>query len=239
MNAISNVEWKNSWKPAMYGGEVDLLLTHVLTFEPSYNRSAYQGRDKVWPTGTVKQCEMYLLQKCNNWNEQIATSSTADIDTDANVNMNVKVPDDIQMFSYFTIFIGLPRHFHHSEDLKESFLQEGAGGDDDTVDDDLWTMQQALDEGFVQNMITSHLPEGIRTKSKLWRIHRGEQAGPWRVVEYRVVLFGEQRPITHDMAQTCKLAIEDSIQVKTVETKRGGWPASSVMPSSIPYSSGW
>ncbi len=227
MNAINHVEWKNSWKPAMYGGEADLLLTHVLSFEPSYNRSAYQWRDKSWPAGTVKQCEMYILQKCEDWDE------TRTFSTEANVD--VKVPHDIQMFSYFTIFIGLPWPFHHSEDMNESLLQ---GADEDAASNNLWTMKQALDENFIRNIITSHLPRGIRAKSKLWRIHRSDH-GPWRVAEYRVVLFGEQRPITNDISQRCKLAIEDFIQANTIETKRGGWPASSVLPSSIPYSSGW
>jgi hypothetical protein len=42
-----------------------------------------------------------------------------------------------------------------------------------------------------------------------------------------------------NLANQLKNAIEDHVQIMTKGTRRGGWPASNVLPSSVYRARGW
>jgi hypothetical protein len=208
--AKTNSEWKSSWLSPIYAGENGLLLSHFLPFQPTYNLSAYQFRDRSF--NAEKKASMHLFTKCDN--------------------LHFKAPEDIQMYSYFTLFISLPTPANSS-------------GTPIPQSDQLWNNGQILDEKFVFDVLKDKIPDGIRIEIKPLRILRQQNpddeinVGEWKVIEYQVVLFGESIPITLKDAESYKKAVEDEIQLQTRGTKRGGWNAAHIVPSSLLQTRGW
>jgi len=208
--AKTNSEWKSSWLSPIYAAENGLLLSHLKPFQPAYNLSAYQFRDRSF--NAEKKAFMHLFTKCEN--------------------LQFKAPEDIQMYSYFSLFIALPTPANNN-------------GTPTRQSDQLWSNGQILDEKFVFEMLKDKIPDGIRIEIKPFRILRQQNpddehsAGEWKVVEYQVVIFGESIPITSKDAESYKKAVEDEIQMQTRGTKRGGWNAAHIVPSSLLQSRGW
>ena len=136
------------------------------------------------------------------------------------------------MYSYFTLFISLPTPANSS-------------GTPIPQSDQLWSNGQILDEKFVFDVLKDKIPDGIRIEIKPLRILRQQNpddkinVGEWKVIEYQVVLFGESIPITLKDAESYKKAVEDEIQLQTRGTKRGGWNAAHIVPSSLLQTRGW
>jgi hypothetical protein len=154
--------------------------------------------------------------------------------------MMIKAPEDIQMYSYFTLFIALPTSVDSCEHDSIIEYSNGDGADD------LWKNEEIVDTSFVFDIIRSKIPDGIRVEIKQWRILREKNPAPnaiefrkWKVVEYRVVLFGESMPITMKSVESYKKIIEDEVERKTTGTRRGAWNASHVLPSSLLRARGW
>ena len=209
--------------PALYASENNLLLSHVLPFAPNYNLSAYQFRDR--PFALDKESDMYIFTKSDDG--VIVTVTVA-------VTHEVHVPRDIQMYSYFSLFIALPTTLGD--------CNEQTDGEPRSDDGQLWSTHEILDKDFVHNIVKANVPDGIRSEIKQWRILREktcDKAGGWKVAEYQVVLFGERKPITLRDAEIHKAAIEDEVQLRTVGTRRGGWNVSNALPSSILRARGW
>jgi hypothetical protein len=157
----------------------------------------------------------------------------------------IKAPKDIQMYSYFTLFISLPIA---ADSMKEESMRQNNNRlscSDDTVGDYHWSNHDILDTNFVLDMIQSKVPDGIRTEIKQWRIIRQKDSinevkpGNWKVVEYQVVLFGETVPLTMESVERYKNMIEDEVERRTIGTRRGAWNASHVLPVSILKARGW
>jgi hypothetical protein len=86
--SIDNQLWKQSWMPARYAAETaGMLLTHVLAFQPMYNISSYQFRDKPFLSKGVKQ--MYIFSVANG---------------------QTVAPKDLQLFSVFTVYANQTHH---------------------------------------------------------------------------------------------------------------------------------
>jgi hypothetical protein len=211
MMAKTNSEWKQSWLPSIYAGDNGLLLSHILPYQPAYNLSAYKFQDR--PFYAEKKASMHLFTKSQD--------------------RQCKAPEDTQMFSYFTLFMALPV----PANIAATTLVQS---------DQLWRNEQILDDQFVLAMIKDKVPDGIRIRIKPWRILRQKnqddeyhRAGEWKVMEYQVVLFGESIPITLKDTESYKKAIEDEIQHRTRGTKRGGWNASHIVPSSLLETRKW
>lgn len=209
MRAESTSEWKRSWLTAQYAGDHDLLLTHHLEFDPFYNLSAYQFRDRPFFTGNKKRNESYV---------HIYTKSGS----------KETIAKEIEMYSSFTLYLSLP-----------SALPSAFNGQMDRMNS-LWTVEEILDINFIEQMVKSHVPDGIRPEVKLYRILRSpDHDDEWTVVEYNVAFFGESKVINMNLANQLKNAIEDHVQIMTKGTRRGGWPASNVLPSSVYRARGW
>lgn len=209
MRAKSSSEWKRSWLTPQYAADHELLLTHHLDFTPFYNLSAYQFRDRPFCTG-----------------EDSRTKSNTYIYT-KNGGKNIIVPKDIQMYSSFTLYLSLPYSLPCSANFNVSTAN-------------LWTVNEILDIHHIEKVVNSKVPYGIRPEVKLYRILRSPSvADDWTVVEYNVALFGESIPINMSLANKLKMAIEDEIQIMTQDTRRGGWPASNILPSSVYFARGW
>ena len=93
MHSKTIQEWKCSWLPALYAAENGMLLSHVKPFQPEYNLSSYQFRDRPFHVlGGGKESFMNIFTKVGDEFEA----------------HHEKVPKDIQMCSHFTLFITLP-----------------------------------------------------------------------------------------------------------------------------------
>jgi hypothetical protein len=217
MTSTTNIEWRASWFPAIYAGENGLLLSHLLPYRPEYKLSAYQFRDR--PFFAQKESYMHIFTKINKdgggWME---------------------APKDIQLYSYFTLFISLPIAADEKKDESERHCM---------ADGDIWSNHDILDTDFVLDVIRRNVPAGIRAEIKQWRILREKTStsdvklGKWKVVEYQVVLFGETVPLTFESVERHKKMIEDEVQQKALGTRRGAWKASHVLPVSILQARGW
>jgi hypothetical protein len=209
MRAESTSEWKSSWLTAQYAGDHDLLLTHHLDFDPFYNLSAYQFRDRPFFTGNSRRNTSHVHIYTKGGSKEI-------------------IPKEIEMYSSFTLYLSLP-----------SALPTAANHQMDQLDD-IWTIEEILDIKFIEEMVKSHVPDGIRPEVKLYRILRSPDCvDKWTVVEYNVAFFGESKAINMHLANKVKSAIEDHVQIMTKGTRRGGWPASNVIPSSVYRARGW
>eukprot|EP00557_Chaetoceros_sp_GSL56_P012165 CAMPEP_0176484622 /NCGR_PEP_ID=MMETSP0200_2-20121128/4556_1 /TAXON_ID=947934 /ORGANISM="Chaetoceros sp., Strain GSL56" /LENGTH=343 /DNA_ID=CAMNT_0017881115 /DNA_START=210 /DNA_END=1238 /DNA_ORIENTATION=+ len=224
MKATTNTEWRGSWLPAVYAGENGFLQSHLLPYRPEYKLSAYQFRDR--PFFAQKESYMHIFTKIGN--------GCLEDDGEGGRWMEA-VPKDIQMYSYFTLFISLPIAANDMEKYSERHCSCSNG----TVSGDLWSNQYILDTNFVLDMIQRKVPDGIRAEIKQWRVLREKdstkelQFGKWKVVEYQVVVFGETIPLTMEYVERYKNMIEDEVDRNTVGTRRGAWNASHVLPVSI------
>mmetsp|Transcript_13835 Transcript_13835/g.16808 ORF Transcript_13835/g.16808 Transcript_13835/m.16808 type:complete len:420 (-) Transcript_13835:226-1485(-) len=52
-------EYRDTWTPAFFGSSYDLLLTHVMSFQPNYNLSSHRGVDRGFKVGSSP--EMYIF----------------------------------------------------------------------------------------------------------------------------------------------------------------------------------
>ena len=118
---------------------------------------------------------------------------------------------DIQLCSYFTLFMSIPS----------------------TTTTKMWSKDQVLDSTFIQNIVHQHIPEGLDAQVDCWRVHfrlDSDNCIFLLAIEYRVCLFGLGLPITTANAAHYKCLIENEIQRKTVGTKNGSWCPSNVIP---------
>lgn len=60
MPATSLQEWRQSWMPAMYAAEYELLLTKLSEYSPDYGLSSHRGMDRPFWIGNSPQ--MYTFQ---------------------------------------------------------------------------------------------------------------------------------------------------------------------------------
>lgn len=132
MNATSMLEWKRSWMVGRYASESQLLLTHILAYEvcyiltarditnspnlltfmiflfyqPGYNLSSYQFRDR--PFLLHGKSQMYIFTKPDNI---------------------ISASKEMQCCSFFSLFIAMPsvenseRLWSRDEILDQSFVK--------------------------------------------------------------------------------------------------------------------
>jgi hypothetical protein len=136
---------------------------------------------------------------------------------------------DIQLGSYFSLFIALP------QPLEDDSVNEMNGEDEN------WTKEQILNLDFVKNVINTQVPEGIHTQLNCWRLHFRNDVTPERkdncititAIEYRVYLFGAKMSVTASNSTKYKERIEDEVQRMAPGTKTGAWSVSNVIPSKL------
>lgn len=225
-----------------------MLLSQLEPFRPDYNLSSYQFRDRPF----------HVLDEGRDPYMHIYDKVVGDCDSglsDGDVEMCARsAPKEIQMCSYFTLFVSFPDPVggrwtdddDDGDDGNDDENLEDHGSQESTdISSHLWTNEEIFDESAMHEMIQSKTPPGIRTNVKLWRILRGksESTGAlrdtWNVAEYKVYFFGERQPITFADAETYKNAIENEVQKFTRGTRRGGWTSSNIIPSSVLRARGW
>ena len=251
MHAKNTVEWKRSWFPGMFAGEHGMLLSHVLPFEPEYNLSSYQFRDRGFHLNHEgREPFMHILTKTNM---EMGGNGDGDGDGDGDseteicfdndsANTTIKASREFQMCSYFSLFLAFPIPLGKTNNIVDD-IDNSQSSERVRV---LWTNGEISDEKFIHKIIESKTPPGIRTEIRPWRILREKPAqgqrdkhSKWKVAEYRVVFFGESQPISFQDAECYKKAIEDEVELFTKGTRRGGWTSSKVVPSSILRERGW
>jgi hypothetical protein len=101
----------------------------------------------------------------------------------------------------------------------------------------MWGEEEILDNTFIQNLAQSIVPDGIRVKTYFKSLRADDSVPVGRehssAAEYQVVFFGERLPVTPQDSQIYKDLIDDEIQRRTVGTRRGKWPPSHAVPSSL------
>ena len=135
-------------------------------------------------------------------------------------------PRNIQLCSYFSLFISLPS-------LKDYVVEEKGGNI-------FWSKEDILNQDFIQQVVNTHIPEGIDTEVKCWRMHfrkenttDNDDIMAFLVAEYRIGLFGERIPITANDATNYKRLIEDEVQRMASETRKGAWDVSNVVSRTL------
>jgi hypothetical protein len=282
MRSNTNQEWKGSWLPAVYAAEHGMLLSHLEPFRPGYDLSSYQFRDRPFHVlDKGRESYMHIFTKVvedghDDGHDDEDDEDDEDYEDDEDDDPGAfttgmgatRVPEDIQMFSHFALFITFPVPLGQRTDGTEgahanahananananasaSVVEECTKSNETTrtagTNHQLWTNEEIFDETFLRDMVQSKTPPGIRTEIKLWRILRGKtETGlaydddGWNVAEYKVFCFGERQPITFEDAEVYKKVIEDEVELFTRGTRRGGWASSHIIPSSILRARGW
>ena len=128
-------------------------------------------------------------------------------------------PDDIQLCSYFSLFIAIPDTTRHQDNHR------------------IWSREEILDRLFILKVVHEHIPDGINAQVFCWRIHFAYDDENSRskilTAEYRVVLLGVNRAITEVTAAYSKQMVEEKVQKMTIGTKNGAWKVSNVIPRSL------
>ncbi len=136
--------------------------------------------------------------------------------------------ENLQLCSYFSIFIAIPS----PKDSCGDFDEESS-----------WSREQVFDVGFVQNMVHELVPRGIGTLVKanrvhfelsdIARLHGSQNLVKQTAVEFKVFCFGEKIPITVRVAETIKERIEVEVSKMSPKTRKGAWNVSHVIPRKL------
>ena len=126
--------------------------------------------------------------------------------------------EDIQLCSYFSLFIAIPSSHDNSTGT-------------------LWSSEEILNSDFVQETVNKFVPTGICVKVDCWRIHisidkekKSHSTVKRSAVEYRVRCSGEFIPIRSIDSEYIKAQIENEIQIMSPSTRKGAWNVSNVVP---------
>jgi len=256
-------EWKQSWMPARYAAEHGLLLSRVLPFRPTYNLSAYQWKDLAFNPGTSPNMYIFSdfpkyenVEKDGGGNNTSAMKIPRAIQLYSFFNILIALPPPLPYDD-----TNAEDHFH--ETVPPSTASPSTYDDDSHMNNtnDSWTSDEILDQEFLQNYFESHVPHGIRIESKLDRIfddkdmHRRNDNGrkddgdgndtvddPKKVFDdvdyrryaaYRIVLYGEGRPLTRHDADAFQRRMAGNLRISLRGNRRDRWNASNVNPTSI------
>ncbi len=124
-----------------------------------------------------------------------------------------KAPCDLQLYSYFNVFIRLSKtNEYNSQD-------------------------ELHDTGNVIKAIRELVPDGVNTDIQFTQLVDGSSLhNPqecYEFAEYRVVLFGESQPMRQSFAQEIMNHVEEEIYRLTGWKRTGIWKASHPCPSSV------
>mmetsp|Transcript_3040 Transcript_3040/g.3528 ORF Transcript_3040/g.3528 Transcript_3040/m.3528 type:complete len:449 (+) Transcript_3040:72-1418(+) len=203
MNATNKTEWLQSWMPGLYAAEESLLLTHALQYEPSYNLSSYQWKDRPFLLHGIAQ--MFIFTKPDG---------------------QIIAPKECQLFTFFSLFIALPQQENNlNGDLmlwsKDQILNEEFMND---------IIDFHSPEGIrVEATCRRVLLDDVKNKTLLNSSRKQQRL----VAEYIVYMYGEKQPITSTIAGKFKICIEEVVQKMSLGTRKGGWCVSKVMPVNI------
>mmetsp|Transcript_17992 Transcript_17992/g.26958 ORF Transcript_17992/g.26958 Transcript_17992/m.26958 type:complete len:167 (-) Transcript_17992:651-1151(-) len=153
----------------------------------------------------------------------------------------LSAPQEIQLCSYFSLFIALPTS-------KMSSIESNRSSNTSSY----WSSEQILDATFIQDIVNNQVPKGISTKVKCWRMHfrhhsdkpSVEESVNWikndlshakatLVAEYKIAVFGVKLPIISKNVEKYKKSIEDEVGRMTKGTRKGAWSVSNIIPSSL------
>jgi len=180
---------------------------------------------------------MYIFSNCCATKEnEYDDDNNEEVNDDSSPSSAPKAPTAIQLYSFFNVLVALPPSPPPSHD-------------DDSGDGDGWTRDNILDREFLRNFVQSHVPDGIRAECEFEKLLDGGElrrrddgdndvSGPVAVNDrtyavYRIVLYGEGRPLTQSDAEMFRIGMEEQLRSVDEGSSMNRWCASNVYPCSI------
>jgi hypothetical protein len=137
---------------------------------------------------------------------------------------------DVQFFSFFHIFLALPKDLPH---IDMSTLPN-------LTNDELLklkTENSILNDQVIQGLIQPHIPDGFRAETNLIRVRDGRKyvRNPmdYLFAEYLICIFGEKQVINRHVSEKFKSDIEYSLHKSFKGSYSGRWPVSHILPYSV------